>query len=272
MKILFFCTQWGQEARPFADFATNVKAAGFDGVEMGLPDVPDTRKEILGILRAEGLKFIGQHWQTHDADFHIHKKTYERHLRILTEAKPLMITSQTGKDFFSYEQNAELIALAQSVAAETGVTILHETHRGRFSFAAHVTRKFLETVPHLRLALDISHWCAVAESLLDDQPDAVNLALSRTQHIHARVGFAEGPQIPDPQAPEWQTVVNRHLEWWDTAIDHCRQQQQEFFTITPEFGPPPYMTCQPYTQAPIANQQQINLFMKNLLAERYNIP
>ncbi|GAB1483119.1 hypothetical protein MASR2M78_19350 [Treponema sp.] len=49
-----------------------------------------------------------------------------------------------------------------------------------------------------------SRWCTVAESYLEDQKEAVDAALSRTDHIHARVGFPEGPQVGDPAAPEWE--------------------------------------------------------------------
>jgi len=40
-------------------------------------------------------------------------------------------------------------------------------------------------------------------------------------------------------------------------------------TITPEFGPFPYMVSLPGTNEPIANQWEVNLFMMNLLKERY---
>ncbi|HAS19048.1 MAG TPA: xylose isomerase, partial [Flavobacteriaceae bacterium] len=40
--------------------------------------------------------------------------------------------------------------------------------------------------------------------------------LNRTEHVHARVGFEEGPQVNDPQAPEWKKALERHLNLWET--------------------------------------------------------
>lgn len=34
-----------------------------------------------------------------------------------------------------------------------------------------------------------AHWVAVAESFLEDQSEAVKLAIERADHIHARVGY-----------------------------------------------------------------------------------
>jgi hypothetical protein len=47
--------------------------------------------------------------------------------------------------------------------------------------------------------------------MLDDQNETINLALSRTGHIHARIGHPEGPQVNDPRAPEWKNIVDTHL-------------------------------------------------------------
>ena len=186
-------------------------------------------------------------------------------LENLTTGKPLFINTQTGKDFFSYEQNTGLIQIADEVSQKSGVKIIHETHRGKFTFAAHITAQFLQNIPELRLGLDLSHWCNVAESYLDDQPEALNLALSRTDHIHARVGFPEGPQIPDPRAPEWKEALDKHVGWWKKVIDLRREEGWTEFTITPEFGPYPYMTIIPFNRQPIANQWDVNLFMMKYL-------
>ena len=51
----------------------------------------------------------------------------------------------------------------------------------------------------------------VHESGLEDQAENLELAIAHADYIHARVGYAEGPQIPDPRAPEWQHAVERHL-------------------------------------------------------------
>lgn len=260
------------ESLDFAEFCGNVKKEGYDGIEMSFPMEsisPEERDRRAFLVRDNGLKLIAQHWETFEPDLDKHLAEYEKRLRNLAAVKPDFISSQTGRDWFRFEENLEIIALADSIAEETGLKITHETHRSKMLFAAHITRHFLEKLPDLRLTLDISHWCTVAETLLEDQEDAVALALSRTDHIHARVGFAESPQVPDPSAPEWEEVLNRHLGWWDEVLHQAAASGRDTFTITNEFGPYPYMIHTPYENRPIADQWQINRDMKDRLRERY---
>ena len=126
----------------------------------------------------------------------------------------------------------------------------------------------MENIPELRITLDISHWCNVHESLLADQEETVNLALSRADHIHARIGHPEGPQVNDPRAPEWDEAVKSHLAWWDKIIEQKKKNGQRM-TILTEFGPPYYMPALPYTQVPVADQWAINVHMMKLLRKRY---
>lgn len=237
---------------------------------MSMPFDKRGKSDILHLLKEFDLELAAQHWETADPDPLIHREIYRKHLLNLADANPLFINSQTGKDYFSPEDNTELINIAFQIERETGIPVIHETHRGKFSFALHITRQYLEKIPALELGLDLSHWCNVAESLLHDQPDALELALGRTRHIHARVGYAEGPQITDPRLPEWEEAMNFHLSSWDKVYENHIRMKREYLTITPEFGPFPYMLHLPFTRMPVASQWDINLYMMDLLKERYN--
>lgn len=272
MELQFFCPHWGSEHMPFDEFAARVKNAGYDGVEMSLPFERLKKEAILEVLDNQGLLFIAQHWETIDSQIDPHTRAYEKRLRNLASAGPVFINSQTGKDYFSFDENNSLIQLASAIEKETGVTIVHETHRGKFSFAAHVTKSYLQKLPGLRLTLDISHWCAVAESLLHDQPDAIELAIKHTQHIHARVGYSQGPQVPDPNDILWKEALENHLGWWQKVADARQRSGAKTFTITPEFGAPLYTVLLPGTHQPISDQWENNVFMmeylkKNLVVE-----
>ena len=269
MKINFFCPRWGSENLDMNSFLTKVKGAGYDGVEMALPFDAVQREEVLRLIKQSGLQLIAQHWETSSVDYEIHRKEYRQRLLNLANSKPLFINSQTGKDFFTFEQNAGLIQIAREVSSEYKIKIIHETHRGKFSFAAHITSQFLQKIPDLRLGLDLSHWCNVAESWMDNQPEALDLALTRTDHIHARVGFPEGPQVPDPRVPEWKDALDKHVSWWTRVIDQRKKEGWEIFTITPEFGPYPYMTILPFSKIPIADQWDVNLFMMDYLKTEF---
>jgi sugar phosphate isomerase/epimerase len=268
-KVKFFMPQWGSSKLSFPEFFEKVKKEGYDGIEMSLPTEAPLRKEAISKIREFELSFIGQIYQPKDPDIKKHIEQAKSYIQILAEAEPLFINSHTGKDFFSFEQNQEIITTITSYAKSLGVKLIHETHRGRFSFASHVTRTFLEKMPEIRMTLDVSHWMCVAESLLENQPEAINLAVRHTDHIHSRVGFSEGPQITDPRAPEWKNDLDAHLAIWDRVVERKRKEG-ELVTITTEFGPAPYMTSLPYTRQPIASQWEINVFMKDLLTKRYN--
>ena len=150
MKISFFCPIWDSENLDIRSFLTKVKDAGYDGIEMSLPEDQSEREKIIGQVRSSGLKFIAQHWETSDPGYEKHRREYRQRLERLALAEPMFINSQTGKDFFTFEQNAGLISLANEVSEKYGIKILHETHRGKFSFAAHVTSKYMERMPDLQ--------------------------------------------------------------------------------------------------------------------------
>jgi sugar phosphate isomerase/epimerase len=270
MKLLFFCPRWGQANTSWEVFLYSVKSSGYDGIEASMPEDENERAEMLDGLARHGLMFIGQHWETVEPDFKKHYKEFESRLRNLAAVKPIFINSQTGKDYYSFELNKKLISLADNVAKETGIAIVHETHRGKFSFAAHITNQYLQSLPDLRITLDISHWCNTAESLLHDQKEAVQRAISRTDHIHARVGFPEGPQITEPRDPAWNETLQFHLSCWD-KIAAIKKKKHLPLTITSEFGPYPYMINLPFTKQAIADQWDINEYMMNFLRERYQI-
>jgi hypothetical protein len=270
MKLLFFCPRWGQEHIAWDTFLQNVKKAGYDGVEASLPMDEKEKKGILNSLQNSGLKFIAQHWETTEKSFEHHCTEYELRLRKLASAKPLFINTQTGKDYYSFEKNEQLISIARTVAKETSVKIIHETHRGKFSFAAHIAQQYFEKIEDLRITLDISHWCNTAETFLHDQQEAVELAINRTDHIHSRVGYTEGPQITDPRAPEWKEALDFHLQCWDKVFAIKKKENTEFMTFTSEFGAPPYLPLLPYTKQPIVSQWDVNVFMMELLRARYS--
>jgi Xylose isomerase-like TIM barrel len=269
MELQFFCPRWGSEHISWDIFIRDVQAAGYDGVECSPPNNNEELILMLQLLKKNNLQYIAQHWETEDQDFEIHKAAFEKRLLRAAGKKPLFINSQTGKDHFSFEENTALLVLAKNIAEKTGVKIIHETHRGKFSFAAHAIKNYLHQLPWLQLCLDVSHWCATAQTYLHDQPVALQLAIEKTAHIHARVGHTQGPQVPNPKDPLWKEAVDFHLGCWDKIINLKRESGATVMTITPEFGAPPYLTLLPFTHAPICNQWDINIYMMKLLKERY---
>ncbi len=272
MAIQFFCPRWGSEQVAWNEFINKAKEAGYNGIEFGI-SAETTQKELEAIWKEadkQNMLLIAQQYDTYAADFETHKKAFAAWFEKLKPFRSLFVNSQTGKDFFSFLENSALFKIADNYTAGTGVAVYHETHRNKCLFAAHVAKKYFTKLPVFPITLDMSHWVCVAESLLEDQPEAMELACRHTEHIHARVGYPEGPQVPDPFLPEWQPALNTHLRWWDKIVE-MRLAQQKNVTITPEFGSYPYMVHLPQTNEPIADQWSINVKMMNMLKKRYEI-
>ena len=184
---------------------------------------------------------------------------------------PVLINSHTGSDFFTLEQNKAFIIIANKLSEKHNIPVYHETHRGRFSYTLPDTQKYIDAIPDLRLTLDISHWMVVHESLLQGKDEDLEDTIERTDHIHARVGYAEGPQVNDPEAPEWKNALDRHLDIWEQIIKKGWERQDGVFTITSEFGPADYLQTLPFTRVPVADQWKANVFIMNAIKNRMNI-
>jgi sugar phosphate isomerase/epimerase len=265
-KLTMLATNWGFPGS-IDDFAKKAKEEGYDGVELWLPDQQKDRDAMMNALSKNGLKY-GFLYGAGQKDFKENYDSFEKMLTIGLALKPMFFNSHSGKDFFTADQAKVFFDLTIKKSKETGIPIYHETHRGRLCFAAHITRDFIKNNPNLRLTLDISHWCNVHESLLENQAETVALALAHTDHIHARVGHPEGPQVNDPRAPEWKAALDTHLGWWDKVVEEKAKTTKQL-TILAEFGPVDYMPALPYTRQPLADQWGINVYMMKMLRERY---
>jgi sugar phosphate isomerase/epimerase len=265
-SLLIFATNWGFIGS-MDEFALKIKLAGYDGMELWWPGDEKNRNELFEALNKYKLQ-CGFLVGSGEKDFQKHLAQFQQNLSAAARTKPVYINCHSGKDFFSFEQSKQFMDLTEKVSKETGVPVYHESHRGRILFAANITRQFIEKVPSLRLTLDISHWCNVHESYLADQEETVSMALSRTDHIHARIGHPEGPQVNDPRAPEWSEAVKTHFNWWDNVVA-TKKKEGKRMTFLTEFGPADYMPTLPYTRQAVANQWEINVHMMEVLRKRY---
>lgn len=274
MNIQYICPHWGCENDDAAVFVDKVLSAGYQGIEINLPPSTSTFTEhfiaeLEGILsRNKDFVFIPQQLTSPDnetVDAFISKM--KRSLLELVAYQPTFINSHTGKDYYSFDDNCRIIEAALNISSQTGVRILHETHRGRFSFHAASLLPYLKKFPELELVGDFSHFCTVSESLLQDQEEIIQQIIPHVSHIHARVGHEQGPQVNDPQAPEWQNHFNRFAAWWQEMVLTKEEKGWQQITITPEFGPFPYMPQAPYSKQPLSNQWDTNVYMMNTLKQ-----
>jgi hypothetical protein len=266
MITKFFCPYWGLENLTYTEAARRVKAANYDGMEIAAP--ANKRAEATQTMRENGLDLILMVFSGGTANAN-NTKRYRDDLLDATSHKPLFVNSHTGKDFFTFEQNAELIRTAAEVQKQTGVRILHETHRGRFSYSAPAMQYYLSMFPEMRLTGDYSHWVNVAESYLADQAENMARAIAQTDYIHCRVGQPEAPQVSDPRAPEWAGALETHAKWWDAIRARMQKENAQMLPISCEFGPAGYLPTLPYTNQPVVSQWDVNVFMKDFLKKRW---
>lgn len=271
MVLKFLYPHWGSESMEAKAFVSHCLEEGFDGIEINLPTEPETAKafrQAIREVRTENpeFKFIAQQvlpGRTETPKSYLNRMLAR--LNWIMTFEPDMINSHTGKDHFTFEENAAILAEVEKFERFYQVPVFHEIHRGRFTFHSATTLPYLEYFPDLKLTGDLSHWCLVSESLLEDQTEVLSRVIPHIRHLHARVGFEQASQVNDPFAPEWQTHVNRFMQLWQEIIDYHRHDGREVFTITPEFGPYPYMPQSPYDQQPQGDQQAINRKFKELL-------
>lgn len=269
MQIKMFSSTWGLESLGIRGMLEKIQQAGFDGVETGIPTDPTARDELRTLLEELKLDFIAHQYQAVGSG-EDYVESYTQELEKAAAYQPLLINSHTGKDFWSMEENFRLVDIGQEIQQQHGVPVVHETHRGRFLYSTAASKAYFDARPELRINADFSHWTCVSESLLEDQPEIIEEAIRRTEHVHARVGYAEGPQIPDPRAPEWKAELDTFTGWWQRIADRFQHEGRAYLTITPEFGPPPYTWLWPHTQAVLADHFELNCWMKDFLIQKLN--
>jgi sugar phosphate isomerase/epimerase len=268
-KLKLLATNWGFPGT-LEEYCAKVKKEGYDGIELWWPLEKKDQDELFDCLHKHELE-VGFLCGGSDSSFQKHLDQFVHMVDAAAKEsiqKPLYINCHTGRDYFSFEQGKTFLEHTIELSKATGIKICNETHRSRLLYSAPVARHYMESLQELRVTFDVSHWCNVHESLLADQSETLDLTLQRVDHIHARIGHPEGPQVNDPRAPEWDAAVKAHFAWWDKIVE-LKKQKGEVLTILTEFGPPDYMPTLPYTRQPLADQWAVNVYMMHTIRNRY---
>jgi len=266
MKLILFRHLWGTAGK-WEDLFPKYKQAGYRGIESQMP-APEDRKRFRALLATHGLEYIPQIFSR--------GKTVAEHLESLREQivaarayAPRFINAHSGQDAFSEDESTRFFEGALQLEAKCGVDIAHETHRGRILFNPWVTSRMLTRFPGLKLCCDFSHWVCVCERLIEDQVGIIRQCADRCLHVHARVGYEQGPQVPDPRAPEYQRHLEAHESWWRLVWESQAKRGLRISTLTPEFGPPEYQHTLPFTRTPVSNLEEICDWQARRQAEHF---
>ena len=266
MELRIFKTLWGFTGT-YAQAIAEARAAGMHGIEGPAPEAAQPRAELRALLREHACDYIaeittaGSYVPQRTASLTEHLESFRIKLAASAELEPLFVTCLGGCDAWPETQSLDFFAGAMEMAEHVGLTVSFETHRGRSLFNPWVTQRIVQALPKIKLTCDFSHWCVVCERLIDTELEVIDVIAQHAHHIHARVGYDQGPQVPHPAAPEYEYALRAHQRWWESIWRAQLQRNYSISTMTPEFGPDGYLHCAPFSQAPVADLWEINTWM-----------
>ena len=260
MKLALFASAWAfgglTNCRP------EVESGVFDGVEGPPPETVELSRE----LARAGVPYIaeicsgGSYAPASSVTVASHFQDFRSQVTRASDADALFCSCLVGSDSWPLAVAVDFYGQALEFGKKVGIELSFETHRSRPTFHPWATAELLRALPELRLTCDFSHWCVVCERLPDDEP-VLELAIGRARHVHARVGYAQGPQVPDPRAPEYEAELLAHEAWWRRIAVAARALGQDLLTVTPEFGPDGYLQQAPFSKRPVADLPELNRWM-----------
>lgn len=263
MQLRLFKTLWGHDGT-VEDAARLAVEAGFDGLEGPVPADTRARERLAHALIDADLAFIceictaGSYVPRRQATPAEHLADLEAAILRAQPLAPQFCNVIAGCDAWPLDQQVDFFGRADQIAARHGVTCSFETHRSRSFFNPWITRDVLRQLPALRITCDFSHWVVVCERLLDSEWDVIERIAPHAHHVHGRIGYDQGPQVPHPAAPEYAQALASHERCWRTLWAEQMRRGCSMTTLTPEFGPDGYLHCLPFTGAPVADLWEIN--------------
>ncbi len=267
MELKLFRTLWGYKGEP-ADAVAESAEAGYDGIEGQAPADPTQRALLREALATHRLDYIaeittaGGYVPERHASPEAHLASLKRGLELCRELAPLRVNCIGGCDAWSEAQSLRFFQEAMALADRHDLEVVFETHRSRSLFNPWITQRLVADLPNLKLTADFSHWCVVCERLMDSELDVIEMIALQVAHIHARVGYDQGPQVPHPAAPAYAETLAAHQRWWEVIWRAQLAAGRDFSTMTPEFGPDGYLHRIPFSEEPVGDLWQINNWMR----------
>ena len=266
MELMIFKTLWGHQ-HSLEAAGLQAKQAGFNGIEGPAPESFLEREIFARLLADLDLKYIaeictaGSYVPDRFASVEDHLQSLRVKLDQSLPLSPVKVTCLAGCDAWEEAASIDFFAAALELSANVGVEISFETHRGRSLFNPWVAQRICQQLPALRLTADFSHWCVVSERLIDDEKMVLDVVLDRVDHIHARVGYDQGAQVPDPRLKRYQPALQAHQRWWKEIWQLQKLRGNDYTTLTPEFGPDGYQMINPVDDQPVGDLWDINCWM-----------
>ena len=273
-QLQCFKTLWGCNGTA-VEVVNQALYEGFDGIEGPLPQTKAEVSDFISALRQAELNYIAEIATTGSfvpdrrLSINDHLQSLRQQLTQLIDVPAALVSCLGGCDAWPLTQSVEFFHRAMELASAFERTISFETHRGRSLFNPWITRDILAQIPELRLTFDISHWAVVCEGLQPSEEALIKTLAHHCQHLHARVGYDQGPQVPDPRQGVYQQNFAQHLHIWRQLWVQQVQCGQGVITVTPEFGPDGYQYRNVQGTENLVNLDEINRFMMTALRQQF---
>lgn len=153
------------------------------------------------------------------------------------------INAQVGHSFLIGSDAVALLEELLGEAAQYGIPLFVETHRGRVTQDLLRTIDYVRALHNLRLTIDLSHYVVAGE--IYRNVEAVDPyfepLLARTASIHGRI--SNGQQIQaDITSLEDHPMTAHFRRWWTKGMAewHALAKPGDFLPFVCELGPPDY--------------------------------
>ena len=245
MALRVFASAWGNATHwgSLRRLMDGLQFKGFAGLEASLSDLgedTEARRDVAQQARDRGLELIVglySHWTDYEgtwaaADPAEHLDQLRRQVDACAALDPIHVNVHAGCDSWPEDVATRFYEDAQAIVPANAS---FETHRGRPLGHAFQCERILSAVPGLRLTADPSHWHVVHERFLDmntrDERVLMNTVAGRVDHVHARIGNEERPQLALPFS---DVAVDWHVAFWRKCWAAGAR------TACVEYGPAPY--------------------------------
>ncbi len=136
----------------------------------------------------------------------------------------LYVNAQVPNAFCVGKEAITRLDTLQRVAERYNLPLFIETHRGRITQDLLRTVQYVQTLPNLRLTIDLSHYVLAGEMYDFEHIDPYfDELLQRTSSFHGRITNAQQIQINVGQEAD-HPMVEHFARWWERGMSYWLEQ------------------------------------------------
>jgi hypothetical protein len=227
-------TEWSLEEK-----LTRIAEAGFDGIDVPVPENADDERRVQDVHSRFGLETVLLLFTGTDS-----MDTLDRAVTVARRTKSPWLDVHVGSYLVPEEDARRFLSDMVERARRQGVAVLVQTHRGRVTQDLLRTVAYAKAVPGIRFCLDLSHYFVAGEiggRLTPDADALIDVLIERASMLDGRVSNGEQVQI-DMGSQADNKPTQYFAELWKRAmiawLTHAGAGDVFIFRV--ELGPPSY--------------------------------